>query len=119
MTLRKLTTPHGDYFVCCVTPFHGQVCPECKTLHENPVDDAVDFHEALALEVAAERESEKEEDTLPPVDPAPTTPTSPSAGEGAQEGAEIVDPTPVGASAPAAPEAPAAKPAKQPKQPKN
>lgn len=37
MTLRLLETTHGNYFVCCATPFHGQQCPDCKKVYDDPM----------------------------------------------------------------------------------
>jgi len=38
MALRTIETPHGTYFCCCCSLFHGQVCPDCKTFYENPYE---------------------------------------------------------------------------------
>lgn len=34
MAIRILTDQMGSSYICCVTPFVGQRCPDCKTVYD-------------------------------------------------------------------------------------
>jgi hypothetical protein len=106
--MKKLTFAPNGGFICCVTPFIGQRCPDCQEFFANP-------QEALGISaVAAHRKAKPraKDEVTPPVELAVTEPTVPEdtpetdAAETDTAETAVVE------------EAPVQKPAKQPKQPK-
>jgi len=99
--MKKLTLAPNGGFICCVTPFVGQKCPDCQEFFANP-------KEALGISaVAEELEVEERKATLKKASKEDVLLNTAAAAV-----------TAVDTEAAAEPTTPAAKPAKQPKQPK-
>jgi hypothetical protein len=114
--MKKLILAPNGGFICCVTHFIGQRCPDCQEFFANP-------QEALGISAVAEernRDNEEVEEreaepnageevnppVEPPVEPDATEPPVPAETTEAPAETAVAEETSV------------SKPAKQPKQPK-
>ena len=74
MTLRLLETTHGNYFVCCATPFHGQQCPDCKKVYDDPMAEIAGAQEqdsAQGIEAGMPYVPPTDSQDEPTTDPTP------------------------------------------------
>jgi hypothetical protein len=117
--MKKLTIAPNGGFICCVTPFIGQRCPDCQEFFANPQEvlgiSAVAAHRKAKPRAKAEVTPPVElavtEPTVPEDTPETTTPETDTAAETASADTAVVETVVIE-------EAPVQKPTKQSKQSK-